>query len=127
MVSCSEMMIHQAFILHLSHAGSFTYIVAFMKCLQVGNSAGVAVLAAVLRSGFLLVMQHFSSQEEKVKLHCFLKAVTIRGYCYLPLSSCDNLPFHPEVRSTAHHILYASKVMNCRNKGKQRRKAEIRF
>lgn len=127
MVSCSEMMIHQAFILHLSHAGSFTYIVAFMKCLQMGNSAGVTVLAAVLQSGFLLVVQHCRSQEEKIKPHCFLKAVTIRGYCYLPLSSCDNLPFHPEVLSTPHHISYASEVMNCRNKGKQRKKAEIRF
>lgn len=41
------MTIQQAFILHLPHAENFIYIVVFMKYLQLGNSAGVAVLAAV--------------------------------------------------------------------------------
>lgn len=126
MVSLSEMMMHQAFILQLSKAGNFTYIVAFMKCLQIESSASVAVLASVLQSGLLLVVQHFSSQEEKVKLHCLLKAGTIIGYCYLPLSSCDNLPSHPGVLSSPLiTYLCASEVTNYRNR--KNRGERLRF
>lgn len=111
------MVIHQAFILQPSHAGNFTYIVAFMKCLQIESSASVAVLASDLQSGLLLVMQHFSSQEEKVKLHCLFKEETIIGYCYLPLSSCDNLPSHPGVLSSPLiTYLCASEVTHYRNR-----------
>lgn len=121
------MTIQQAFILHLPHAENFIYIVVFMKYLQLGNSAGVAVLLQFLQPGLLLVGQHFSSQEEQVKPNCFLKAVKIKEYCFLPLSSSDDLSYHSAVLSTFHHILYSSEVMKCRNKGKQGRKAEIRF